>query len=221
MRLAVLALLFGCVRPEAAEVERDRDEPATRPAPAAETPPPTLPSSPDLPVTPAMSNRPTMTWSVRRGPTSFELAYEVVNPTDQRIYVAHRLVQARAGGAFATLDQPIVMNQPGSPGTVAIVLGRRSSDRPSTVVHAPVFRPVEPGARSAHALTLASPLTAFHPVGGASPLPEDARDLVFELQYFVGEPAGWTTYPSTSESIQVPEGTRFETFASQPVPIPR
>jgi len=161
-----------------------------------------------------------LTTSLQREGDGFALEVVITNRLDQPIYVVDKLVVSRPGKKFARTDAVTVMNAD-TPGVVKIALAAVSADEPSTVLYPPTFRRVAPGETSRRVIAIPAPLKAWHPVAGVMPIAATAKTAVFQIQYFVGEPASWHTVPSDDpQPIQVPEGHALQLLQSQPMPLP-
>ena len=161
-----------------------------------------------------------LTASLAREGDRFALEVVITNRLDQPIYVVDKLVVSRPGNKFARTDAVTVMNAD-TPSVVKLALAAVSADEPSTVLYPPTFRRVAPEETFRRVLAIPAPLEAWHPVAGVRPISATAKTAVFQIQYFVGEPASWRTVASDDpQPIQAPEGHALQFLQSQPMPVP-
>jgi len=166
-------------------------------------------------------NQPELEWTVRKAGASLRIDYTITNRSSQKIYVADRLLEPRGNDNFVLVDRPVVMNVQGAQGLVMIGLGGFSSDRPSTVIYQPTFRPLDPGGVLKRSLDIPLPLASYNPVGGTDPIPATANQLSLQILYFTGEPEEWTTMPSKGAApIKVPDGFTAQMLQTPPKPLP-
>jgi hypothetical protein len=169
---------------------------------------------------------PKLEWSIKKVDQKLHIDYTITNGVGERIYVVDQLVEARGNNNFVRVEKPIVMNlrDPRMPaGTVKVVLGGISSDRPSAVVYTPTYRPIEPGKAYKGVIELPLPLVSYNPVGGTDPIVASPKSITLQIAYFRGEPHKWTTYPSKTEAkpISVPEDFDGNMLQTEAKPIPQ
>lgn len=169
---------------------------------------------------------PKLEWTLKKVDQKLHIDYTITNGLTERIHVVDKLVEARGNNNFVRVDKPVVMNlrEPGMPaGIVKVVLGGISSDRPSTVVYTPTYRPIEAGKTLKGSLELPLPLVSYNPLGGTDPIVANPKSLTLQIAYFRGKPHKWITYPSKTESqpISVPEDFDGDTLETEPRPIPQ
>ncbi len=127
-------------------------------------------------------------WQMAREADTLTIRYTVENRGAETLWLADRMVQTNQGSA-KLLDRPIVRTS-GRPKTALVALGLVSPDVTMMFLQPPTYRAVAAGASSQGVVTVALPLTSWHPAGKVDPL-EEPEAVVFALDGFFGEPLAW------------------------------
>jgi len=145
--------------------------------------------------------------------------YTVANHGTEVVHVADEL-QLRSGpvrGAGERLN----VAQGTTPGQASLVLGAISPREQLMYLPHAAFVRLEPGAERSGDRSVPLPLSAWNSAGTMAPLQGDISQVVFVIQFFVGEATKWAEVPSgDGRTLRVPDYTNLHWTSAGPLPLP-
>lgn len=150
---------------------------------------------------------------------SLQIHYTVANHGTEVVHVADEL-QLRSSqlrGAGARLN----VKQGTAPGRASLVLGAISPREQLMYLPHAAFVRLEPGAEIDGDKAVPLPLAAWNSAGTMAPLQGDVSEVVFSVQFFVGEATKWAEVPSgDGRTLHVPDYTNMHWTHTEPLPLP-